>query len=648
MAANTTKASYVRRKPVTLVAIGVLFVAAIIAALWLKAVWGASDPASKMATFTAKRGPLTIKVLVTGTIQAREQIILRNEVEGRTSIIRLVPEGTRVKAGDLLVELDASTLKDAIVDQDIQVQKTYAAFIDANETLAVAENQAKSDTEKAELTLRFAVQDLKHYTEGLFPNELKTADAQITLATEELARAEEKLRSSQKLYEAEYLSETELNADKLAKTKRELDLQLAISNRDVLKNFTYERNLAQYQSDANQAAMALERTKRKANADLVQAKADLSAKKAEYDRQEGKLAKFKDQLGKTRIIAPADGMVVYATTSGRRGPFDRREPMDIGVEVTERQDLISLPTADSMMAQVDIHETSLEKVRVGLPTVVTVDAVPGKKFLGRVGMIAPLPDARSMWANPDLKIYPTDVYLEDNDSSLRTGMSCMAEIVVAKYDDTVYVPVEAVLRVRGRPTVHIVSRGSIEQREVETGLDDNVNIRIISGLEEGEIVLMEPPLESGAIGPGSTTAEAGSEDTLGDSATMSERINQRLEEANGTQAGGPGMPSQTVAGPRQQGREGPATGGDSGRGPSAPDGSEGPSSNQAERIRQQFENMSPEERQKEMERMRQRFENMSPEERAATRQRFQGGGSGQGQGRRQREDTRTPRSERGQ
>jgi hypothetical protein len=314
-------------------------------------------------------------------------------------------------------------------------------------------------------------------------------------------------------------------------------------------------------------------------------------------------------------------MVVYATSGGgRRGPFDRRDPMDIGVEVTERQDLINLPTADSMKATVDIHETSLEKVRVGLPAVITVDALAGKKFLGRVVRIAPLPDARSMWANPDLKIYPTDIYLEDSDRSLRTGMSCKAEVIIAQYEDAVYIPVQAVLRIAGQPTVYVVNNdGSHTERKVEIGLDDNNMIRIISGLEEGEVVLMTPPLRAATLESGAKISGVELPDGAG---ALQDRVNQKLEEANGSAE----RPQQQEPG------QSTSTGDISGQ----PGGIEMPSADQMEQMRQRFENMTDEERQKAREQMRQRFENMSEEEREAMRQRFQsGGGSRQGRGQRQ-------------
>jgi len=160
-------------------------------------------PAGDVASFAVKRGPLRISVTESGTIQAREQIIIKSEVEGRTTILSLVEEGKIVKEGDLLVELDSSRLLDERIDQQIRVQNGEAAFIRARENLAVAKNQAQSDIDRAELTFEFAKQDLKKYTapEGEYQNQRKEEESRITVAKEELKIAEEKLEWSKKLFE---------------------------------------------------------------------------------------------------------------------------------------------------------------------------------------------------------------------------------------------------------------------------------------------------------------------------------------------------------------------------------------------------------------------------------------------------------------
>ena len=643
MAVNNTNktGSGAGRKSFKVIGAIVIIVAIGLIIVWLKAVRGSEDPTSNLATFAAKRGPLTISVLERGAIKAREQEVIRNEVEGRTSIISLVAEGTRVKKGDLLVKLDASTLEDSRIDQEIKVQNAEAAYINAKETLEIIKNQAQSDIDVATLTLDFAQLDLKKYIDpnGQYRNELVTAQNAITIANEEKTRADETLKWSDQLFKEKYISQTELQADQLAVTRSNVKLEVSRNDLELLENFTHKRQLALLDSNVKQAQMALERAQAKARANVVQAEADLNAKKQEFDRQTVKLDKLKSQIGKAQLIAPIDGMVVYATSSRGGGFRDDRRPLAEGVEVFERQELIYLPKSTSTVAEVDVHEASLQKVRPGLPAIVTVDALPGKKFVGMVSRIAPLPDPQSMWMNPDLKVYKTDIYLEGEDPSLRNGMSCKAEIIVEQYQDVVYIPVQAVLRVGGKPTVYVVKDGNLEERKVEIGMDNNSMVKITSGLNEGEVVLLTPPLKAATVEPGSQMPGTVSPDS---NDTMMQRINERLKAANGTEAGGP---SDNVAGPQQEGQGQPGRT-DAGQEQAGKEGSQSPPPQQMEQMRQRLENMSPEERQKEMEKMKQRFQNMSPEEREKMRQqRSQGGGTG---GRRQQGSPRQQQSEGGQ
>jgi len=447
--------------------------------------------------FTVTEGPLTISVTESGTIKAREQEIIKNELEGRTTILYLIEEGTRVRKGDLLVELDASSLEDAKVDQDIRVQNAEAAFIQSRENLAVVENQAQSDIDKAELTLRFAREDLVQYQEGEFPNALKEYEARITLAKEELQRAEETFKWSKVLFDEKYLAESELQADELAVKKAGLDVELAENNLTLLREFTYKRTMAELESNVKQAEMALERVRRKASANVVQAEAELRAKESEFKQQTDKLEKLREQIAKARIVAPREGLVVYATSTQPRWRGNV-EPLDEGQEVRERQELIHLPTASTFLAEVKVHESNLEKIRPGLPVRITVDALPGREFAGTVAVIAPLPDPMSVFMNPDLKLYDTKIHIDGGGDVLRTGMSCQAEIVLARYPSAVYVPVQAIVRVNGEPTAFIHGRRGPVPRPVDIGLDNNRMVRILGGLEPGDVVLLTPPLDLAA------------------------------------------------------------------------------------------------------------------------------------------------------
>jgi len=583
------------------------------------------DTVSDHASFTVRRGPLRISVIESGTIKAREQVVIKNEVEGKTSIIYLIPEGTRVKKGQLLVELDASRLLDEKIDQQIKVQNTEAAFVGARENLAVVKNQAEADVDKAQLAYDFSKEDLKKYLEGDYPNQLKEAESRITLAKEEVTRSQEKVEWSRRLFNEKYISNTELTADELTLKKDILDLELTENNLDLLKNYTHKRRLAQLESDVKQAKMALERTIRKAKADVVQAGANLEAKKAEFERQKDKLKKTEIQIEKTKIYAPTEGLAVHATSVSSGGPPRRRtiQPLDEGQEVRERQELIHLPTTSSAKVEVAIHEANLDKVRIGLPVKVTVDAIPGETFWGKVATIAPLPDAQSAWLNPDLKVYDTDIYLENTSDALRTGMSCKAEIIIEQHEQATYAPVQAVLRVGGKPTVYILKDKNLEPRTVEIGLDNNRMVRIISGLEPGEVVSLTPPLAAAAVEPAEysdaittdmippTTGTKPTLEVVGKSASPERRPEvrapsgaipgrsdeQRREQGLGTERPGPDQRPGDLAGDGTPPGSGPTQ------------GTRGPRNltpEQRERIQQFLQSLSPEDRE--------RFGKMSPEE----------------------------------
>ncbi|OHB63992.1 MAG: hypothetical protein A2Y77_07375, partial [Planctomycetes bacterium RBG_13_62_9] len=584
---NRTNGGAVAKKPYKIIGTAVLVVAIGLAIVWFKVVRGQEDPASNMATFIAKRGPLTISVLEAGALKAKDPEIIRNNLEGRATIISIIPEGTHVNEGDLLVEIDVSTLVDGRVDQAIRLKNAEAAWIDANETRAITISQGQSDVDLARLKHQFAKLDLEKYDgkDGEYFNTLQSTEGKIALNQEELKKAQDYYTWSKRLFDEKYLSETQRQADELAMKRAELNLKVSSNDANLLRKYDYQRQKAQLTSDVNQARMALERAEAKARANIAQADATLAARKQEYDRQQDKVTKIDDQITKGKIYAPTEGMVVYATSQRGGGFRDDRRPLADGVEVWERQELIYLPRSTSTVAEVDVHEASLQKVRAGLPAIVTIDALPGKKFVGTVSRIAPLPDPQSMWMNPDLKVYKTEIALDSNDPTLRSGMNCKAEIIVEQHTDTVYVPVQAVLRVGEQPTVYVLrDDGSTEERKVEIGLDDNSMVRIVSGLKEGEHVLLTPPLKAGAVEAGSKlTGIQGA-----DANNMTQQINERLKAANEP---APTVQRQKTGGPGQ-GTD--AAGGEAGQRRGGARGFQMLSAEEMEK----FKSMSPEERQK--------------------------------------------------
>ena len=180
---------------------------------------------------------------------------------------------------------------------------------------------------------------------------------------------------------------------------------------------------------------------------------------------------------------------------------------------------------------------------------------------------------------------------------MRSGNSCEAEIVVEEYEDAIYVPVQAVVRI-ATDTVVYMADGST--RTVEIGMDNNRMIRIIDGLAEGEEVLLNPPLSnSGSL----------DEEEYVSPTTKLAPMKETPEGA--TESDGEGKPE-------AESRE---------RRPSGI-GEEGDANPQD--MRKRFENATPEQRDEMRKQWEERMKNMTPEDREKMMERMRQGGGGRG------------------
>ena len=135
-------------------------------------------------TFKVKRGDLRISVLAQGTLDALNSTSVRCEVEGMSTIIELVPEGTYVKKGDVLVKLETSEYKDKLNQQEISYQRAQADYLQAQEAYNIQRSQNDSDINAATLDLEFAKVDLTKYVDGEWPQQKAKAEADVSIASE--------------------------------------------------------------------------------------------------------------------------------------------------------------------------------------------------------------------------------------------------------------------------------------------------------------------------------------------------------------------------------------------------------------------------------------------------------------------------------
>lgn len=434
-----------------------------------------------------ERGPLRISVIARGDLRAADSVSLRSEVEGRTTILSLAPEGTHVKQGDLVCELDATQLVEKRFQQDIAVSNAEAAFIKAKQNFEIQESQNNSDIAQAKQKLEFAQQDLTKFLEGERASELEKSKQAIDLAKEEAARAQDKLSWSQKLAEKGFLTQSELEADRLAGHRADVVLQQATRDLELLERFQMPRKESELRGALEEAQRERERVELQAKAHIVDFEADVRTNQAKFDLEKEKLVKLTGQIAKARLLAPRAGLLVYAQRDSDEPPIQE------GTEVREREEICSIPSAEGMIAQAKLHESVLDKIRIGQGCTIKVDALQGAEFEGKVSFVAVLPDQTSRWMNPNTRLYRTDLAIAAGSEGMRPGMSCAIEILVEILPDAIHVPVQSVFRREQENVCFVPRNGVTESRPVVVGRYNDKWVQILSGLAEGETVLLSPP-----------------------------------------------------------------------------------------------------------------------------------------------------------
>lgn len=523
--------------------------------------------------FEVRRGDFLISVVEGGTVEAVNEVVIRSDVEGTARIIFIVPEGSYVKKSNLLVELDSSTSQDAVNQQQINVEKAQFALIQAEQQLEIQKSTVDSEIAAAKLKVEFAQSDLDKYVKGEMLQTRRNAEIEITNVLETLKINEERLEWTEKLYEKGYETKSNLDKDRLAVSQTKLKLEQSQKALWMLQTFDEPKKKRELEATLHEAQEDLERVRLQGERKLAQYEADVTTQKSTLDLSKKKLERDLKQLEATKIYAPQDGLVVYAGGSSSR--FSSESMIEEGAVVRNRQELIKLPDVSAMKLQVKIHESYINQVRVGQAAFVVLDAMPDQRFLGEVRKVAPIPDSGSRWANPNLKVYATEIRILDELPDVKPGVSARAEIVVTNLQDVLTVPIQAVTTWKGKQVVYL-ARAPQTPVPVNVGMYNTKFIEVTSGIEAGDRILMSPPFDVEGKDLGGAVIAQG--DTLPAVSGTNRPAMRGQDEDKGIAAvfgenAGPGMPRSPGEGGPGSGRpngEGPGTF----RGPGGPDGGE--------------------------------------------------------------------------
>ncbi len=330
----------------------------------------------------------------------------------------------------------------------------------AEQRFVVAQAQQTSAQQKMDTVQEEARDDLD-------AAEARMKQAASTLKTAEANRAQDAMK------------EQDVTAARATVKQAEAALQAAKANgaQDSLKQddvagaraalATAEANLAQTQANAIQ-------TQVKAG-DIVQASATVK-------RSVAAVTDANTNLNYTSITAPRAGVVI-------------KKYVDVGTVVAGARNamggsgtgvnLVDIADISRMQVVVDVDETDIAQIFRGQNVEVTVDAYAQELFVGKVTKIAP-----EATTTQNVTTVAVTVDVDSPDLRLKPGMNATCNFITGRHDNVLTVPTSAVKRSTSGSTVQVIGPGGAPiPRTVHLGLGDSHNTEILSGVQEGEIVV---------------------------------------------------------------------------------------------------------------------------------------------------------------
>lgn len=256
---------------------------------------------------------------------------------------------------------------------------------------------------------------------------------------------------------------------------------LATAKATLLKaQKTYNRTQLLYKNRAG--------TKEELDAAIVAlegAKNSVTEAQANIRQSELTIANAELNLGYTKVTAPISGKVIaVAVEEGQTVNAVQSSPM-----------LVTIAQTNTMIVKAEIAEADIAVMKVGLPVSFTLLGKNSKTYHATLSSIDPAPtqisDNSTLSSSTPIYYY-AHIEVPNADNALRYGMTATVAITVAQANDTLIIPMTALsLSSDGKNTVSVLGTdGKAKTVAVQIGLEDGVNAQVLSGLHEGEAVIV--------------------------------------------------------------------------------------------------------------------------------------------------------------
>jgi HlyD family secretion protein len=308
------------------------------------------------------------------------------------------------------------------------------------------------------------------------------------------------------------LAQSKSSTASLAQSKLDFERSQSLYQNQLIAKQDYDSKKAAYEVSQAQASQDVAR--------VAQARANLDSAQGHVNIAKAQLVHFSDVLSKTVYAAPYDGVVTNL-------PVHEGETVVMGIQNAPGSTLMTVADMSVITAEVRVDETDIVNVRLGQPAEVTIDAMPGQTFKGKVTEIGDNAIVRSTGistsqttsSTQEAKDFKVVITLDKPPDNLRPGLSTTAKITTGSEHGVLTIPIQALIirdknaleeqktgNKGGKPAptpgnqtkkesqdiqgVFVVNANKkAEFHPVETGITGTADIQVKTGLKENDEII---------------------------------------------------------------------------------------------------------------------------------------------------------------
>lgn len=471
--------------------------------LIILAIWGfkrkksSLDDAKNPIEFTTvKRGGMIISLKESGFLNAAEEIEIKNEISLQSlNIIDIIEDGTFVKEGEFLVELDASPLIEEKESIEEKVAERSLKVDEAKNSLEITKSEVESSIVEAKNLINFAKIDLAKFKNLERDNRLNEAASEISVAADQAKFAEQTYNASVELADKGFETKSTVDRHQLDLETSQRQLKTAISRQKILIEYDLPKETLTLTLAVEEAKSRLLRRQKEGQNRIQRALAALKNAELLLEKALVSEQNIIDELTHIKIMSPVTGYALFPKS--KRPGSNNGSELEKGVSVKRNQTLMRIPKMDNMKIDISVAEYFISDLAVGQKAVINIDSIKDQEFYGVVSNISLLPIQQSYWQKGGVQKYAVTIDVDDTTlpEDIKPQISATAEVLLDKIENTLYIPIQAVHTVEGKRVVYIKSSNELgyEPREVQIGQLNTSFIQILSGIEEGIEILISNP-----------------------------------------------------------------------------------------------------------------------------------------------------------